>query len=217
MAEHDRHPLRQVLDEAARGGFPPADGAVETLPPDADGTRAVLALTGHAYVMTDAGAAEVLSRAPEGGFGATVDPAFLIWLAGDTHRIGTLDVLLVREATGREADRLPLSTDFDHHPRVRLASRQRREVAVFADPHGVVVLGEGLVGRREMSIELFAPEQSPPRAGRRLIAAGLAAAPKGEPIWAQIAPGNARSLRAALAAGFRPVGAEVLLFPRAVE
>jgi hypothetical protein len=37
--------------------------------------------------------------------------------------------------------------------------------------------------------------------------------PAGEQVWAQVAPGNAASVRAALAAGFRPVGAEVLLHP----
>jgi hypothetical protein len=35
--------------------------------------------------------------------------------------------------------------------------------------------------------------------------------PEGEVIWAQQAPGNATSARAFQAAGFRPVGAEVLL------
>jgi RimJ/RimL family protein N-acetyltransferase len=30
-------------------------------------------------------------------------------------------------------------------------------------------------------------------------------------VWAQIAPGNAASVRAFLAAGFQPVGAEALL------
>ena len=35
--------------------------------------------------------------------------------------------------------------------------------------------------------------------------------PEGTPLWAQIAPGNAASVRAFLAAGFRPVGAEALL------
>jgi RimJ/RimL family protein N-acetyltransferase len=42
-------------------------------------------------------------------------------------------------------------------------------------------------------------------------AAGLV--PAGEPLWAQVAPGNAASLRALAAAGFVPVAAEVL-FPR---
>ena len=36
-------------------------------------------------------------------------------------------------------------------------------------------------------------------------------APDGAPMWAQIAPGNAASLRAFLAAGYRPVGQEALL------
>ncbi len=33
------------------------------------------------------------------------------------------------------------------------------------------------------------------------------------PVWAQIAPGNAASVRAFLAAGFAPVGGEALLLP----
>lgn len=32
-----------------------------------------------------------------------------------------------------------------------------------------------------------------------------------EPVWAQVPPGNARGVRAFLAAGYRPVGAEALL------
>jgi RimJ/RimL family protein N-acetyltransferase len=47
--------------------------------------------------------------------------------------------------------------------------------------------------------------------GRAAIAAARHLVPGGEPLWAQIAPGNAASVRAFLAAGFRPVGAEVLL------
>jgi RimJ/RimL family protein N-acetyltransferase len=34
--------------------------------------------------------------------------------------------------------------------------------------------------------------------------------PPGEPLFAQVAPGNAASLRVVEAAGFRPIGAEVL-------
>ena len=43
-----------------------------------------------------------------------------------------------------------------------------------------------------------------PAAARHLV-------PPGTPVWAQVAPANAASVRAFLAAGFRPVGAEVLL------
>ena len=38
-----------------------------------------------------------------------------------------------------------------------------------------------------------------------------------ETLFAQVAPGNAAALRAALAAGFTPIGAEVLLFPHLVS
>ena len=38
--------------------------------------------------------------------------------------------------------------------------------------------------------------------------------PAGASVWAQIAPGNAASMRASIAAGFVPIGSEVL-FPRA--
>ncbi|HXM55375.1 MAG TPA: hypothetical protein VOB72_08295, partial [Candidatus Dormibacteraeota bacterium] len=36
-------------------------------------------------------------------------------------------------------------------------------------------------------------------------------APAGEPVFVQVSPGNAASLRVVLAAGYRPIGSEVLL------
>jgi RimJ/RimL family protein N-acetyltransferase len=38
----------------------------------------------------------------------------------------------------------------------------------------------------------------------------MLAVPRGERVFLQVAPGNAASLRAALGAGFHPIGAEVL-------
>ena len=46
-----------------------------------------------------------------------------------------------------------------------------------------------------------------------LAAAAPALVPGGERVWAQVAPANVASLRAFLAAGYRPVGAEVLFGP----
>ena len=46
--------------------------------------------------------------------------------------------------------------------------------------------------------------------GRTLAAMAMLAVPRGERVFLQVAPGNAASLRAALGAGFRPIGAEVL-------
>ena len=47
----------------------------------------------------------------------------------------------------------------------------------------------------------------------RLAIAARGCVPEGEPLFAQVAPGNAASVRSVLAAGFRPIGSEVL-FPR---
>jgi hypothetical protein len=54
----------------------------------------------------------------------------------------------------------------------------------------------------------------PPPSPRSHGVLGFAArhlVPHGELVWAQVAPGNAASVRAILAAGFAPVGAEALL------
>ena len=47
--------------------------------------------------------------------------------------------------------------------------------------------------------------------GRRLALAARHLVPGGAPLWAQIAPGNVASMRAFLAAGYVPAGAEALL------
>jgi RimJ/RimL family protein N-acetyltransferase len=74
---------------------------------------------------------------------------------------------------------------------------------------GVLVLGRGLAGRREVAFEVD-PARRNRGLGRRLVAAARHLTPPGEPLFAQVAPGNAASLRVVEAAGFRPIGAEVL-------
>ena len=61
-----------------------------------------------------------------------------------------------------------------------------------------------------MAIEVD-PDQRGRGVGTRLAMAARHLVPGGAPLWAQIAPANAASVRAFLAAGFRPVGAEALL------
>ena len=80
-----------------------------------------------------------------------------------------------------------------------------------ADDVGLVTLGSGLVGRLELSVELLSAEKYGAGAGTRLISDGLAEVPAGELVWAQVAPGNAASLRSFLRAGFVPIGAETLI------
>jgi hypothetical protein len=82
---------------------------------------------------------------------------------------------------------------------------------VLGNDDGVAIVGRGLVDRWELSVELFDTARPPSGAGRALITAGLGLVPDGETCWAQVAAGNARSLRAFLGAGFRPVCSEVLI------
>lgn len=72
----------------------------------------------------------------------------------------------------------------------------------------MLVTGRGVAGRLEVSVEV--DEGVRHRGlGRLLVSAARHVVT--EPLWAQVAPGNARSVRAFQAAGYRPVGAELLL------
>ena len=190
------HPLLAVLLSAARGEFPPADGAAVYLPPLPGGGGAVVSLTGRVYLATG-------HRVPDlDGFGAALRPAVLCALAGE-REIGTLDVTTV--ATGTGGGSLPVRTDLDDHPRVRHARALRESVQVYGDERGLVTVAAGLAGRTEMSVEVAVPGT-----GRALIRAARGLVPAGAPVFAAVAPGNARSLRAFLAEGFVPLGSEVI-------
>ena len=202
------HPLAAILDAAADGRFPPVDGACEVLPPDVGGLRAVVAFTGHAYVLADVDPAELAKHGAD-GYGGASRPHVLQWLAGAGGHVGSTDAVLVAEATPGPS--LPRRADVADHPRVRRAAGYRIDLAVYGDEVGLVVLGRGLAGRWELSVELLDAAASGQGHGRRLIRAGLAALELGERCWAQVAPGNAASLRAFLACGFTPIGSEVLI------
>ena len=73
-----------------------------------------------------------------------------------------------------------------------------------------MILGRGLADRWEVAVEV-APQARGRGLGRALAMAARSLLPQGRPVWAQIAPGNAASVRAFLAAGYDPVGAEALL------
>jgi GNAT superfamily N-acetyltransferase len=101
--------------------------------------------------------------------------------------------------------------DLAGHARVARAGRFRAGIQVFADDRETVVLlvGRGLAGRWELAFEVE-PGRRNQGLGRGLAAAARRLVPAGEPLFAQVAPGNAASLRAVLAAGFKPLGSEVL-------
>ncbi|HWM05279.1 MAG TPA: N-acetyltransferase [Actinophytocola sp.] len=194
-----RHPLLKIFLDAARGMFPPADGAVVHLPPLGNGLAAVVSLTARAYLAADHLPADL------DGFGAALQPEVLRELAGPAGVIETLDVTLA--APGLGGGGLPARSDLDDHPRVQLARGLRSEVRVHGDERGLVTVAHGLAGRTEMSVETLGDKGF----GRELINEARRLVPAGEPVFAAVAPGNARSLRAFLAAGFVPLGSEVIL------
>ncbi|QWF84072.1 hypothetical protein HUW46_07516 [Amycolatopsis sp. CA-230715] len=205
------HPLLDLFLDAARERFPAADGGVTVLPDLPGGLACSVAFTGHAVVATALSTVEVLGHRPD-GFGGAMAPEFLRALAGPTGSIGTIDATLVRLGTGG-APRLPPLANADGHPRVRYARGLRTDVRVFGDDRGLVTVAAGLAGRTELSIELHHPDGGSRGRGRSLLADALTVVPRHEPVFAAVAPGNARSLRAFLAAGFTPIGAEVILRP----
>jgi hypothetical protein len=201
------HPLLALLTAAAEGTFPPVNGRVTVTPPLAGGWECSVAFTGHSVLATSRAADEVMAQHPD-GFGGSMAPDFLRWLAGPGGFIGVIDVMLVRRGTGHP--RLPERTDFDDHPRVRYARQYRSDVRVYGDERGLVTIGAGLAGRREMSVEASTHDRG---FGSALIAEAVGLVPAGELLFAAVSPGNARSLRAFLGLGFTPIGSEVLIRP----
>lgn len=203
------HPLLERWLAAARGQFPAVDGSVLVVPALGAGLEACACFTGHALIATALPVLEVLRRDPD-GFGGSLRPDFLRWLAGSSGWLSDIDVTLV--AAGRGNGSLQPRHDLDAHPRVRRALSLRSEVSVYGDERGLVTLARGIAGRRELSIE--ASEAGQGRGwGRSLLSDALALVPAGEWVFAGVSPGNARSLRAFLGVGFRPLGSEVLFRP----
>jgi GNAT superfamily N-acetyltransferase len=205
--------LLRLLHDAARGLPPPPDGAVEVWPPPPGPVDAVLAFTAHHVVAAAVDPALVAARLPSGDLSAPMGADFLAWLGRQLgSRPGSLDVVLAADGLGGPPPlALRPGADPDRHPRAARAARYRRDLEVWTDPDGtgMLVCGRGLAGRRELAFEVD-PEARGRGLGRLLALAGRHLTPRGEPLFAQVAPGNAASLRVVEAAGFRPIGAEVL-------
>jgi len=206
--------LLRLLEDAA-GGVPPApDGVVEVWPAPEGPVDAVLAFTAHHVVAAAVDPDLVAARLPEGDLGAPMSPGFLGWLGERLgSHAGSLDVALAAPGLGGDP---PLALrpveDPARHARAARAQKYRRDLRVWTDSGGagVLVLGRGLAGRREVSFEVD-PARRNRGLGRLLVAAARHLTPAGEPLFAQVSPGNAASLRVVEAAGFLPIGAEVLL------
>ena len=213
--EHPDHPLKAILLNAARGRFPDADGVVAFVPPLADGIQAVVSFTGHSIIAGDVDADELLALGAD-GFGGATAPAVLTRIAGARRRVGMTDVLLVAPGTGRGVGALREVGDRIANPRVDYARSIRQEVRVFAADDGIVTIATGLAGVLEMSVEVHEERRST-GAGRQLIEGARGLVPSGAALFAAVTPGNARSLRSFLAAGFVPVGSVTLITPETPE
>ena len=207
------HPLAVMLDEAAHGRFPEPDGVVHVLPPLTGSLDALVSFTGTFALAGAVSQAEVDARVPRGDFSIPMSPGFVIWVCERLGaRAASHDAVLVALAPESDSTGLVEAIDLSDHPRVQRALRYRRDVRAYAtaDGRGIVVLGRGITGRWEIAFEVDETARGA-GLGRALAAAGVALLPAGTPVWAQVAPGNAASLRAVVAAGFRPVGSEILL------
>jgi GNAT superfamily N-acetyltransferase len=205
--------LLRLLEDAA-GGVPPApDGVVEVWPAPEGPVDAVLAFTAHHVVAAAVDPDLVAARLPPGDLSAPVSAAFLCWLGERLDsRPGSLDVVLAAEGLGGTPSlELTPAAGLDRHQRVARSLRYRDDLQIWTaqEGAGVLVLGRGLAGRREVAFEVD-PARRNRGLGRLLVAAARQLTPPGEVLFAQVAPGNAASLRVVAAAGFRPIGAEVL-------
>lgn len=210
------HPLVRILHKAADGALPPPDGEIDVVTAPPGTCDAIVGFTAHLVVAAGVPEPVLRSRLPSDDFGAWMHPSFLVWLGDQLgSRPGSHDLVLAAAGTPPAHDlELQHAPTAAGHPRVQRASRHRTDVRVFTDPDGlgVLVLGRGLAERWEFAFEVE-PAGRNRGLGRRLALAARGCVPEGEPLFAQVAPGNAASVRSVLAAGFRPIGSEVL-FPR---
>jgi hypothetical protein len=233
------HPLAVLITDAAAGRFPPVDGGWQRVPPWRPGLEGIVAFTGHAVLALAADVTdERLAGFGVNGLGGAHDPRLIAALAGPDGWIASLDVLLAGRGTGQPgaagADparagptsagpagagpasagpRLVDRPDLAAHPRVQFAAQIRDQPRILGYPDlrrsALAVVSRGLGGLTELSFELE-PQRRGTGTGATLISDALSAIPAGQLVIAAIAPGNAASLRAALTAGFVPLGSTQL-------
>jgi hypothetical protein len=179
----------------------------------------VVAFTAHHVVAADLDPEEVRARLDPQDVGAPMAAGFLAWLA---ERLGTsagmLDLVMLAPAPS-PGEALPMLVEREGmvgHPRLERSRRYRTDLRCYSDrqDRALVVIGRGLAERWEMAIEIGS-EYRGRGMGTELARAAARLVPKGEPLFAQVTPGNVASIRAFLAAGYRPICSEVLFLKKA--
>lgn len=203
--------LADVLDDVAAGQLPEPDGSVTFLPQPSARDLGVIAFTAHSVVFADLDPVWMRAHLPDGDLGAPLNPPFLRALERKTgRRVDNIDLLALAQPLPGPPPIPLVEVNGRAHPRVARAHRHRDDVRVWGCEGGLLVAGRGVAGRWEVALEIAA-EHRGRGLGRRLARAARHLVQ--EPLWAQIAPGNAASVRTFLAAGYLPVGAEALLPP----
>jgi hypothetical protein len=210
------HPVATLVDHALDGRFPPADGGWHRVPKWRNEVEAVLAFTAHAVLAVDDDVTDDrLTALGVDGYGGAHHPRVLLALAGADGWIDSLDALLARRA-GAEATPLVERPDLADHPRAAFARSVRDDVRVLGradrSDRAVATISRGIGGLSEISVELEEAVRGE-GGGADLVAAAVAALPRGEPVVAAVAPGNAASLRAFLRAGFAVLGSVQIIRP----
>ena len=179
--------LAAMLDSVAAGKYPAPDGGITIMEQAPTRYAGVIGFTAHAVIFVDADPAWVSAQLPAGDLRWPLTPRFLQALCERTGRHAHSIDLLCAAASLAGPPPIDLQPEADPaHPRIARALRYRDDVRAWQADGGVLVLGRALAA-----------------AARHLV-------PGAAPLWAQIAAANAASVRAFLAAGFTPVGAEAL-------
>jgi hypothetical protein len=207
------HPIAQALRSAATGDFPPVDGAWQRVDPWRPGVEGVLAFTGHAFLALgpDVSDPDVDALGAD-GFGGASNPRLVARLANGGW-IDSLDIVLVARGLGGEPALVPRS-DLRNHPRAEHATSVRTAVTTYGyavpDDRTLVTLSTGLGGLPEVGVET---DPAKDHVGSEVVRHALTLVAQDEVVVAACAPGNARALRAFLAAGFEPVASVQLWRP----
>ena len=209
------HPLVALLDQLAVGNAPPADASVMTVPAPLGARARVVGGTAWHVVAADVDPAWVAAQVVHDPITAPLGARFLAALADEVGvEPGVLDAVLVAPPAPVQPGLTLVEQSPGEHPRVVRALAHRTDVRVWTTPDNaaLLTLGRGVCGRWEAALEV-APAARGRGLGTALAAAAPALVPEDAALWAQVAPANVASLRAFLAAGWRPVGAEVLFGP----
>jgi GNAT superfamily N-acetyltransferase len=196
----------------ADGHVPLPDASVITVPAPRGARGLVVGGTAWHVVAADVDPSWVAAEVADDPIAAPLGARFLSALADRIgHEPGTLDNVLVAPRGTSDLELVPAELD---HPRVDRALLHRSDVRIWSTPDGsgLLTLGRGVADRWEVSMEVD-PACRARGLGTSLARAARSLVPEGAPLWAQVAPANVASLRAFLAAGYRPVGAEVLFGP----